>query len=73
MIAEGTTLNGRYRIDRRVGDGGMAVVYRGQDLLLGREVAVKVLRPQYAADPGFRARFEREARAAAGFRHPNII
>ena len=73
MIAEGTTLNGRYRIDRRVGDGGMAVVYRGQDLLLGREVAVKVLRSQYAADPGFRARFEREARAAAGFRHPNII
>ncbi|HEU0114711.1 MAG TPA: protein kinase, partial [Thermomicrobiales bacterium] len=73
MIEQQTTVNGRYRVDRRVGEGGMAVVFRGYDLLLGREVAIKALRPQYAADPAFRLRFEREARAAAGFRHPNII
>ncbi|HEU5434399.1 MAG TPA: protein kinase, partial [Thermomicrobiales bacterium] len=73
MIEQQTTVNGRYRVDRRVGEGGMAVVFRGYDLLLGREVAIKALRPQYAADPAFRLRFEREARAAAGFRHPNIV
>jgi len=73
MIEQQSVVNRRYRIDRPVGDGGMAVVYRGHDLLLGRDVAVKVLRPQYASDPNVRARFEREAQAAAGFAHPNII
>ncbi len=53
--------------------GGMAVVYLGHDLFLGRDVAIKRLRSQYAADPTFRARFEREARAAASLSHPNII
>ncbi|MFM9106899.1 MAG: protein kinase domain-containing protein [Chloroflexota bacterium] len=73
MIEQGITINGRYRVDRLLGEGGMATVYLGHDLLLGRDVAIKALRPQYAADPGFRARFRREAQAAAGFAHPNII
>src|SRR5688500_12324987 len=51
----------------------MATVYLGHDLLLGRDVAIKSPRPQFSADPGFRARFEREARAAAALSHPNII
>ncbi|MCC6935574.1 MAG: serine/threonine protein kinase, partial [Thermomicrobiales bacterium] len=51
----------------------MAVVYRAQDLLLHRAVAVKVLRRQYASDANFLHRFEREAQAAAGFSHPNIV
>jgi len=50
----------------------MAVVYRAQDQRLGREVAVKVLRAQYASDPGFVERFEREARSAAALTHPHI-
>ncbi|MGI9252797.1 MAG: protein kinase domain-containing protein, partial [Thermomicrobiales bacterium] len=73
MIEQGITINGRYRVDRLLGEGGMATVYVGHDLLLGRDVAIKALRPQYAADPQFRARFRREAQAAAGFAHPNII
>lgn len=68
-----TVLNHRYRLDEPIGEGGMAVVYRGQDLLLNRQVAIKILRPQYAADSGFLKRFEREAQAAAGFSHPNIV
>lgn len=66
-------LNDRYRLRRKIGDGGMAVVYQGHDLLLGRDVAIKVLRDQYAADPAFVARFEREAQAVAALTHPNII
>lgn len=68
-----TVLNQRYRLDEQIGEGGMAVVYSGQDLLLNRQVAVKILRPQYAADAGFLKRFEREAQSAAGFSHPNIV
>lgn len=67
------TIAGRYRVIRRIGAGGMAVVYLGHDLLLNREVAIKALHPQLAADVGFRARFDREANAAANFTHPNII
>jgi serine/threonine-protein kinase len=70
---ERTTVNRRYRVDRRIGDGGMAEVYLGHDLLLNRAVALKAMRPQYAADPVFRARFEREAVAVAGLTHPNIV
>jgi eukaryotic-like serine/threonine-protein kinase len=73
MIQPQALINGRYRVGRRLGEGGMAVVYLGHDLLLGRDVAIKSPRPQFSADPGFRARFEREARAAAALSHPNII
>ncbi len=66
-------LNNRYRLDATIGEGGMAVVYRGYDLLLRRQVAVKVLRPQYAADQSFVQRFYEEARAAAKLSHPNIV
>jgi len=56
-----TIYNNRYRLDAKVGEGGMAVVYRGYDLLLRRQVAVKVLRPQFAADDEFVQRFYQEA------------
>jgi eukaryotic-like serine/threonine-protein kinase len=68
-----TVLNGRYRLGEVLGEGGMAVVYRSHDLLLNRPVAIKILRAQYAADESFLRRFEREAQAAAGFSHPNIV
>jgi len=70
---QGTILNGRYRLDQRIGEGGMAVVYHGQDLLLNRQVAVKILREQYASDAAFLKRFEREGQLAAGMSHPNIV
>ncbi|MDI3341921.1 MAG: protein kinase [Sphaerobacter sp.] len=66
------TLNGRYRLDERIGEGGMAVVYRGYDLVLNRLVAVKVLRDQYGSDANFLRRFEREAQSAARLSHPHI-
>ena len=68
-----TIYNNRYRLDAKVGEGGMAVVYRGYDLLLRRQVAVKVLRPQFAADDDFVQRFYQEAQAAAKLSHPNIV
>src|SRR5216683_2455909 len=66
-------LGGRYLLAEVLGAGGMATVWRARDEVLGREVAVKVLRPQYAADPGFLARFEREARHAAAVSHPRLV
>jgi serine/threonine protein kinase len=66
-------LVGRYEVGRLVGSGGMAEVYEGQDRLLGRRVAIKVLRSQYASDPAFLERFRREAQSAAAFSHPNIV
>ncbi|MCC7491111.1 MAG: Stk1 family PASTA domain-containing Ser/Thr kinase [Fimbriimonadaceae bacterium] len=66
------TLNERYQVHERIGEGGMGLVYRATDLRLQRQVAVKMLRPQYAADLDFVARFEQEARAAAGLTHPHI-
>jgi eukaryotic-like serine/threonine-protein kinase len=73
IIQPQALIKGRYRVGRRLGEGGMAIVYLGHDLLLGRDVAIKSPRPQFSADPGFRVRFEREARAAAALSHPNII
>lgn len=64
---------GRYRIEREVGRGGMAVVYKGEDFLLGREVAIKVLHPHLAQRTEARFRFAREARIIAKLRHPNIV
>ncbi|MSP63565.1 MAG: serine/threonine protein kinase [Myxococcales bacterium] len=63
----------RYKILEEVGQGGMAVVYRGLDTSLGREVAVKVLHPHLAGQPESRARLEREAQAVAKLRHENIL
>ncbi len=70
---EPTILNQRYRLVELVGTGGMATVFRGQDLLLERTVAVKFLREPYASDPVFHQRFMEEARAAARLDHPNIV
>ena len=65
--------NERYRLDAKIGEGGMAVVYRGYDLILRRQVAIKVLRPAYSADAAFVERFDFEAQAAAKLSHPNIV
>jgi tRNA A-37 threonylcarbamoyl transferase component Bud32 len=66
-------LAARYRLDRRIGEGGMSRLYRAMDLALQRDVAVKVLREQWLATPDSEARFRREARLAAGLSHPNVI
>ena len=63
----------RYRIIERIGIGGMAEVYRATDEVLGRTVAVKLMLPQYAADPTFAARFKQEAQAAANLQSPYIV
>jgi serine/threonine-protein kinase len=63
----------RYRLEGRIGEGGMAVVYAGMDTVLRRRVAIKVLRPQLAADADFVARFYTEAQHAAKLSHPNIV
>lgn len=69
----GTLLANRYRIQGKIGEGGMAVVYRALDVVLQRVVAIKVLRPQYAGDEEFVDRFLREAQAAASLSHPNVV
>jgi serine/threonine protein kinase len=69
----GDVLADRYRVEALLGAGGMAAVYRAMDLRLAREVAVKVLAPNLAADPAFAARFDREARALAAVAHPNVV
>ena len=63
---------GRYRFESRIATGGMGEVWRATDQVLGREVAVKLLKPEYADDPTFRSRFETEARNAAALHHPNV-
>ncbi len=63
----------RYRVTEKIGSGGMADVFKAVDEVLGRTVAVKVLHPRYAADPGFVARFRQEAQAAANLSHPGIV
>jgi eukaryotic-like serine/threonine-protein kinase len=71
-LPTGTRL-GRYEIETLLGAGGMGDVYRALDTRLGREVAVKVLPPEFAADPDRLPRFELEARAVAALHHPNIL
>jgi eukaryotic-like serine/threonine-protein kinase len=66
-------LAGRYRLERRLGSGGMGTVYEATDSALGRRVALKVVREDRLGSPGAAQRFEREARAAAGFPHPNVV
>ncbi len=72
-IGTGELLKDRYRLERTLGRGGMAAVWLGHDEVLDRPVAVKVLADTIAADPGFVARFRREARTAAGLSHPNLV
>ncbi len=69
----GRTLDGRYRVVRRIADGGMATVYLGVDERLDREVALKVMRPHLVHDESFVTRFRREARSSASLSHPNVV
>lgn len=66
-------LSGRYELLEKIGDGGMAVVYKGKDRLLNRYIAVKILRPEFTKDATFVENFKRESQAAAGLSHPNIV
>ena len=72
-MVEERVFNNRYRLDRKLGEGGMATVFCGTDILLRRRVAIKVLREQYAADEEFVRRFYQEAESAAKLSHPNIV
>jgi serine/threonine-protein kinase len=69
----GQVLAGKYRIDERLSEGGMGTVYRGTHVLMDKTVAVKVLRPSFAADEKIVARFSREARAASRISHPHAL
>jgi serine/threonine-protein kinase len=69
----GTTLSGRYRLESRIGSGGMSTVYRAQDETLERFVAVKLMNREVATDSDQLERFRREARAVARLSHPNIV
>jgi len=68
-----TLIDERYRVLSRLGSGGMADVYLAEDQQLGRKVALKLLHRRFAQDPGFVERFRREAQAAAGLQHPNVV
>ncbi len=69
----GTLLGGRYHIEKQLGEGGMAVVYRARNALVDRPVAVKIMNPQLVRDTSLKERFRREAKNAASLAHPNII
>ena len=73
MNIKGLLLDNRYRIVDKIGVGGMADVYLGEDTLLGRQVAIKVLHANFANDDEFVTRFKREAQAAGKLNHPNIV
>ena len=73
MAEIGNVLGGRYRLVELLGQGGMATIYRARDNELERDVAVKLLRPEYERDPDFGTRFRQEARAAGSLNHPNIV
>src|SRR5881628_3489603 len=68
-----TLFDGRYRIQRKLGTGGMANVYLAEDEVLGRRVAIKILNDRHAGDDQFVERFRREAKNAASLSHPNIV
>lgn len=72
-LASGRILGGRYRLDHEIAKGGMATVWRADDPLLARSVAIKTLDPALAEDSELRSRFRREAVAAAAVAHPNIV
>ncbi len=72
-LTAGTLVDGRYRLQSRLGSGGMADVFLGEDEQLGRKVALKLLHRRFAEDPDFVERFRREAQSAASLQHPNIV
>jgi beta-lactam-binding protein with PASTA domain/predicted Ser/Thr protein kinase len=72
-VMEGTLVDGRYKVLSRLGAGGMADVFLAEDQQLGRKVALKLLHRRFAEDPDFVERFRREAQAAAGLQHPNVV
>lgn|GEM_PF-275532 len=72
-VGEGSVVDGRYRVLRRIGSGGMADVWLAEDTHLQRQVALKVLHSRFAQDREFVERFRREAEAAAGLQHPNVV
>jgi eukaryotic-like serine/threonine-protein kinase len=72
-VTQGELIADRYERHESLGMGGMAQVFKGHDTVLGRTVAIKTLLPQYAADPSFVDRFQREARSAARLSHPNVV
>src|SRR2546423_8802328 len=69
----GTVLDDKYLIEERLGSGGMCNVYRARHVAMGKEVAIKILKPELAADKAVAQRFEQEARAASRVRHPHAI
>ncbi|MFU8851219.1 serine/threonine-protein kinase [Micromonospora sp. SL1-18] len=73
VLSSGVALGGRYRLDDRVATGGMGDVWRATDLVLGRQVAVKILLPALVSDPDFIARFRAEAQIMAALRHPGVV
>ncbi len=66
-------LNERYRMEKQLGSGGMAIVYQATDLMLERTIAIKVLKENFSSSPAFQERFKQEAKAAANLSHPNIV
>ena len=72
-LGPGTVVDGRYRVLSRLGSGGMADVFLADDEQLGRKVALKLLHRRFSEDPDFVERFRREAQAAAGLQHPNVV
>lgn len=72
-MTEGALLNERYQLNDKLGSGGMADVYRAHDVVLDRDVAIKVLRKDYSTNDNFQNQFRLEARSAANLSHPNIV
>ncbi|NLK74373.1 MAG: Stk1 family PASTA domain-containing Ser/Thr kinase [Clostridiales bacterium] len=73
MLNPGMVISDRYEIVDKVGSGGMADVYKAKDQRLNRNVAIKILKPEYANDKNFVKKFRGEAQSAAGLSHPNIV
>src|SRR5690349_5679024 len=69
----GLVLDGKYRLDALVAEGGMGAVYRATHVMLGKKVAIKLIRAELGSSPEIVRRFQREARAANALNHPNIV